>query len=344
MKALMMNQYKKLDYIDIPAPAIEKPNEILVRVRAAAICGSDVHGFDGSTGRRQPPIIMGHEASGEVVSTGNAVTAFKKGDRVTFDSTVYCGKCWFCQNGQPNLCDDRMVLGCSCDEYRRHGCFAEYVVVPDYICYHIADEVSFEEAAMVEPAGVAAHAIRQTPYGLNENVAIVGVGLIGLLALKILRPNISGKIIALDTVQDRLDMAKKFGADAAFISTSEHVAKQVYNITGGRGVDRCLEAVGATAPIGTAIAITRKGGSVTLIGNVSPKVEIPLQSVVTRQLSLIGSCAIAGEYPIALDMMANKKLDVMSIVSKVAPLSEGHAWMTKLYNREDNLLKVILTP
>jgi (R,R)-butanediol dehydrogenase/meso-butanediol dehydrogenase/diacetyl reductase/L-iditol 2-dehydrogenase len=344
MKALMMNEYKKLDYGDVPNPNIEKPNEILVRVKAVAICGSDVHGFDGSSGRRKPPIIMGHEASGEVVTTGSGVTKFKKGDRITFDSTIYCGSCWYCQNGQPNLCEDRMVLGCSCDDYRRHGCFAEYVVVPEHICYHIADEVSFEEAAMVEPSGVAAHAIRQTPYLLNENIAIVGVGLIGLLVLKMLRPNISGRIIALDTIPGRLEMAKKFGADEAFISTDAEVVKQVQALTFGRGVDRSIEAVGATAPIKTAIDITRKGGSVSLIGNVSPTVEIPLQSVVTRQLSLIGSCAIAGEYPIVLDMMARKKLDVMPIVSKVAPLSEGHKWMTKLYNREDNLLKVVLKP
>jgi (R,R)-butanediol dehydrogenase/meso-butanediol dehydrogenase/diacetyl reductase/L-iditol 2-dehydrogenase len=273
---------------------------------------------------------MGHEASGEIAETGAGVTRFKKGDRITFDSTIYCGSCWYCQNGMVNLCENRLVLGCSCDDYRRHGCFAEYVVVPEHICYHIADEVSYEEAALVEPAGVAAHAVRMTPFSLNENVAIVGAGLIGLLVLKILRPNISGKIIALDTVQDRLDMALRFGADAAFNSADPDVAKKARELTFGRGVDRTLEAVGATAPIKTAIAITRKGGSVTLIGNVSPTVELPLQAVVTGQLSLLGSCAIAGEYPIVLDMLARKKLDVMAIVSKVAPLSEGDMWMQKL--------------
>jgi (R,R)-butanediol dehydrogenase/meso-butanediol dehydrogenase/diacetyl reductase/L-iditol 2-dehydrogenase len=344
MKALMMNQYKRLDYQDFPTPAIEKPNEILVKIKAVAICGSDVHGFDGSTGRRQPPIIMGHEASGEVAETGAAVSKFKKGDRITFDSTVYCGSCWYCQNGQVNLCDDRMVLGCSCDEYRRHGCFAEYVVVPEHICYHLPANVKYEEAALVEPTGVAAHAVRLTKLALNENVAVVGAGLIGLLCIKILRPSTAGKIIALDTVPERMEMAKKFGADAAFDSRDSDIVKKVQELTQGRGVDKALEAVGATAPIQTAIAITRKGGQVTLIGNVSPKVEIPLQSVVTRQINLQGSCAIAGEYPIVLDMIANKKLDVLSIVSKIAPLSEGNMWMTKLYNREDKLLKVVLQP
>jgi threonine dehydrogenase-like Zn-dependent dehydrogenase len=237
-----------------------------------------------------------------------------------------------------------MVLGCSCDEYRRHGCFAEYVVVPEHICYHMPDEVSWEEAALVEPTGVACHAVRMTPLTLNDNVAVVGSGLIGLLVISMLRPNMSGRIIAFDTIPGRLDEAKKHGADYAFNSTNKDVVEKVQKLTFGRGVDCAIEAVGATAPINTAISITRKGGSVTLIGNVSPKVEIPLQSVVTRQIRLQGSCAIAGEYPVVLDMMARKKFDASSIISKVAPLSEGDMWMKKLYNREDNLLKVVLKP
>lgn len=109
-------------------------------------------------------------------------------------------------------------------------------------------------------------------------------------------------------------------------------------------MDHVLEAVGACAPIKTAIAIARKGGTVTLIGNISPAIELPLQQVVTRQLRLQGSCAIAGEYPLVLDMMARKKIDVRSIISKIVPLSEGQTWLTKLYNREDNLLKIVMIP
>ena len=130
MKALVMEEYKKLNYTDVPDPQIEGDRDILVRVKAVSICGSDVHGFDGSTGRRRPPIIMGHEAAGEVAAVGAGVTKFKTGDRITFDSTIYCGSCFYCQNGQVNLCDNRMVIGVSCEEYRRHGAFAEYVLVP----------------------------------------------------------------------------------------------------------------------------------------------------------------------------------------------------------------------
>jgi (R,R)-butanediol dehydrogenase/meso-butanediol dehydrogenase/diacetyl reductase/L-iditol 2-dehydrogenase len=237
-----------------------------------------------------------------------------------------------------------MVLGVSCDEYRRHGAFAEYVLVPDHICYHLPEGLSYEEAAMTEPAGVAAHAFRMASPGLDETAAVVGSGLIGLTLIQILHSSISGKIIALDTDPVRRQKSLDAGADIALDPADPDLDKKIKEISSGRGIDRVFEAVGATAPIQTAISIVRKGGSVTLIGNVSPKIELPLQSVVTRQIRLQGSCAIAGEYPIALDLMARKKIDVRSLISKTAPLSEGQIWFDKLYNREDNLLKVVLIP
>jgi (R,R)-butanediol dehydrogenase/meso-butanediol dehydrogenase/diacetyl reductase/L-iditol 2-dehydrogenase len=344
MKALLMEEYKKFRYTDVPDPQITEGHDILVRVKAVSICGSDIHGFDGSTGRRKPPIIMGHEAAGDIAAVGRDVTRFRTGDRITFDSTIYCGSCFYCQSGQVNLCDHRMVLGVSCDEYRRHGAFAEYVLVPEHICYSLPEGISYEEAAMTEPAGVAAHAFRITPAGLDESVAIVGAGLIGLLLLGIVRASTAGKIAALDTDPVRRETALARGADAVFDPADSDLDRKVKEFSGGRGFDRVFEAVGASAPIQTAVGIARKGGSVTLIGNVSPKIELPLQSVVTRQISLLGSCAIAGEYPIVLDLIARKKMNVESLISKKAPLSEGQIWFDKLYKREDNLLKVVLLP
>ncbi|MDR1318953.1 MAG: galactitol-1-phosphate 5-dehydrogenase [Treponema sp.] len=344
MKALLMEEYKKFRYTDVPDPQIADGHDILVRVKAVSICGSDIHGFDGSTGRRKPPIIMGHEAAGDITAAGRDVTRFKVGDRITFDSTIYCGSCFYCQNGQVNLCDHRTVLGVSCDEYRRHGAFAEYVLVPEHICYPLPGDISYEEAAMTEPAGVAAHAFRITPVGLGESVAIVGTGIIGLLLLDIVRASTSGKIAALDTDPGRREAALARGADAVFDPADKDLDRKIREFSGDRGFDRVFEAVGASAPIQTALGIVRKGGSVTLIGNVSPKIELPLQSVVTRQISLLGSCAIAGEYPIVLDLIARKKINVESLISKKAPLSEGQIWFDKLYKREDNLLKVVLIP
>lgn len=344
MKALVMESYKQLTFKDVPKPAVKGSHDMLIRVKAVSICGSDVHGFDGSTGRRRPPVIMGHEASGEIIEIGNEVTDFAVGDRVTFDSTIYCGSCRFCRTGDVNLCDNRRVLGVSCDEYSQDGAFAEYVVVPDRIAFHIPEGLSFVEAAMTEPAGVATHAARITPIGLGDSMAVVGTGLIGLLLIQVLKASTSGIVIALDTDEQRREAAIRFGADVAFDPAVPELQQKIAKVIGPGGVDRVFEAVGATAPIKTAISIVRKGGSVTLIGNVTPNVEIPLQAVVSRQISLLGSCAISGEYPVVLDLIARKKIDVMPLVSAIAPLSEGQAWFERLYGREPGLLKVVLEP
>src|SRR5262245_15498446 len=135
MKALLLKEYKQLEVVDLPKPEIG-PQDLLVAVQACGICGSDMHGYDGSSGRRIPPLVMGHEASGVVAEVGASVRNFAVGDRVTFDSMVSCGECHFCRRGEINLCDNRRVLGVSCGEYRRDGAFAEYVAVPERIAYH----------------------------------------------------------------------------------------------------------------------------------------------------------------------------------------------------------------
>src|SRR5580700_593169 len=148
MKALLLSKYRHLEIAEVPTPR-PGPDEVLVRVAACGICGSDVHGYDGSSGRRIPPLVMGHEAAGVIVSVGPGVTAYKPGDRVTFDSTVYCGQCVYCRRGEVNLCDDRQVIGVSCGEYRRNGAFAEYIAVPERILYRLPSKMSFPEAAML---------------------------------------------------------------------------------------------------------------------------------------------------------------------------------------------------
>lgn len=344
MKALVLEDYRKFSYQEVPTPNLRTPRDVLIRVHACAICGSDVHGMDGSTGRRRPPIIMGHEAAGVIVEAGPEVKDFRVNDRVTFDSTEYCGECWHCRRGEVNLCDDRRVLGVSCAEYRRDGAFAEYVVVPERILYRLPDGIDFVSAALTEPLGVAAHAAAITPNGLGEDVAVVGTGLIGLLLVQVLRASRSGRIIALDTDPARRESALAAGADAAFDPLDAGSMDAIKASTHGRGVDRAFEAVGATSPVATALAVVRKGGSVTLIGNASPAIELPLQQVVTRQLTLYGSCAISGEYPLALELMARGKVDVKALLSATAPLSDGAAWFERLYAREPGLLKVVLLP
>src|ERR1700723_2108475 len=179
MKALVLQEYKKFDHREVPAPQ-PAAGEVLIAVKACGICGSDVHGMDGSTGRRRPPIIMGHEAAGIITAVGAGVTNWSAGDRVTFDSTIYCGECEFCRRGEINLCDNRRVLGVSCEDYRRDGASAEFVAVPPRVLYRLPDGLPFEHAALVEPFSIALHAIGRVPLVLNDTIVVVGAGMIGL--------------------------------------------------------------------------------------------------------------------------------------------------------------------
>ena len=343
MKALVLEEYNKLVYKDMPTPRIED-NEALVEVKACGICGSDVHGMDGSSGRRHTPLIMGHEASGVIVGRGSAVTGFEEGHRVTFDSTIYCGTCFYCRQGLINLCDNRRVLGVSPPEYRQHGAFAQYVAVPEHILYRLPDNLSFVQAAMVEPVSIAFHAVSLTPISLDDSAVVIGSGMVGIFVVQALRAAGCGTVIAVDLEQSKLDLALKLGADHGLLAGEVDVPEEVRKLTDGRGANIAVEVVGNTIAVNTAINSLRKGGALTIVGNLAPTVEFPLQEVVTRQISVAGSCSSSGEYPACLDMIARGVVNVDALVSKIAPLSEGAAWFRKLYSQEENLMKVILTP
>ncbi len=343
MKSLLLSEYNHLEIADLPLPEIG-PGEVLVRVEACGICGSDVHGYDGSSGRRIPPLVMGHEAAGTVAATATDVRGFAKGDRVTFDSTVYCGACAYCGRGEFNLCDHRQVIGVSCGEYRRYGAFAEYVVVPRRILYRLPERISFAEAAMLEATSVALHAVRVSEAAGSETALVVGAGMIGLLTLQAARAAGFAHVFIADVDATRLILARQVGADAALHCSGAELVAQVMKLTGGQGVDCAFEAVGINETVNASIDSVRKGGAVTLIGNISPEVTLPLQKVVTRQLRLQGSCASSGEYPQAIELIANGKIQVSPLITAVAPLEEGPRWFDRLHAQEPNLMKVILTP
>jgi len=343
MKALTLTEYGKLVFGNAPDPRIED-NEVLVEVKACGICGSDVHGMDGSTGRRIPPVIMGHEAAGVISKVGGRVTAWKPGDRVTFDSTISCGECWRCRRGEINLCERRRVLGVSCADYRRHGAFAELVAIPQHILYRIPAEVAFHQAAMTEPLSVAFHAVRLARPEVGDVAVVVGAGMIGLLLIQVLRASGCSSVIAMDIDPEKLKRAGQLGADLCLDSRHKESFGRVLERTEGRGADIAFEAVGITAAVGAAVDSVRMGGTVVLVGNLSPKIDMALQSVVTRQVSLLGSCASQGEYPACLDLIARGRVNLQSFISAQAPLSEGASWFDKLYRQEPGLMKVILEP
>lgn len=343
LKALVLTDYRRLEYqeVDDPQPA---DDEVLVRIKACGICGSDVHGWDGSTGRRIPPLIMGHEAAGVIVALGKNVDGWQVGDRVTFDSTIYRLDDWYTRRGQYNLSDGRRVLGVSTPEYRRNGAFAELLNVPQHILYRLPDEVSFEQAALVEPFAVAFHAVRLTPLELGDAVVVVGAGVIGLGLIRALRLRGCGRIWAIDTDSARLELARELGADQVFLADEPAIVDRIRSQTEGRGADAAFEAVGYSSTVNMAVACVRRGAAITLVGNLAAKIELPLQTVVTQELRLQGSCAVAGEYSSVLAKLAAGELQADLLISACVPLSEGAAWFERLYRGEPGLLKVILKP
>lgn len=343
MNALLLSEYKKLEIVPIPDP-VAGEGELLIRVRACGICGSDVHGYDGSTGRRIPPIVMGHEAAGIVAGKGPGCTSFEVGDRVTFDSTVYCGQCSYCRRGQINLCDHREVIGVSCKEFRRMGAFAEFLVIPERIAYRLPDAFRFEEAAMLEAVAVALHAVHLAEPKQDETALVLGAGMIGALTAQAARALGFSTVIVADIDASRVAMVRSLGFEQTLQLSGEKLTARMMELTDGAGVDAVLEAVGKPETIHTAIDCVRKGGRVMLVGNITPEVPLPLQKVVSRELRLQGCAASAGEYPLAIELIAAGKIQVGPLITSVAPLDEGPAWFERLYRREPGLMKVVLTP
>ncbi|MFH1717146.1 MAG: galactitol-1-phosphate 5-dehydrogenase [Planctomycetota bacterium] len=343
MKALVHTKPYCLEYSNFPDP-VPADDEVLIRVKACGICGSDVHGFTGKTGRRIPPLIMGHEAAGIVEQAGKNVKGFKKGDRVCFDSTVYCNKCEACRQGRVNRCDKRQVLGVSVPAFRRHGAFAQYVAVPSWIVSKIPDHMSFVDAALLEPASIGTHAANRAPISGGDTVAVIGAGTIGLFILQAAKLRGAAKTIAVDIDDFRLDVAKKLGADVLVNPTESDLKEAVLKETEDKGANVTLEAVGYAKTFADAVSITRMGGHVVAVGNLEKKAEFDLQEFIARELTFAGSYASSGEFRDCIELVASGKINVKPLISGVLPLEEGPGAFDRLLKGEENLLKIVLEP
>jgi L-iditol 2-dehydrogenase len=343
LKALIYTKPYSFEYSDFPEPVVGD-DDVLIRVRACGICGSDVHGYTGETGRRIPPLIMGHEAAGIVEEFGKNVSGFEKGDRVCFDSTVYCNKCEACRAGLINRCDTRQVLGVSVPAFKRHGAFAEYVAVPWWIVSKIPDELSFINAALLEPASIGTHAANRAPISNNDTVVVIGAGTIGLFILQGARLRGAAKVIAVDINEFRLDLAKQIGADRLINPLKSDLSEAIGQETDGKGANVTLEAVGYARTFADAVSVTRMGGHIVAVGNLEKKAEFDLQQLVAKEHTFIGSYASSGEFRDCIELFASGKINVEPLISDVLPLAEGPGAFDRLLKAEENLLKIVLEP
>ncbi len=343
MKALVHTKPYCFEYCDFPDPAVGD-DDVLIAVKACGICGSDVHGCTGKTGRRIPPVIMGHEAAGVVERVGRNVKGLKKGERVCFDSTVYCNVCPACRSGLYNRCNKRQVLGVSVPAFKRHGAFAEYVAVPSWIVFKLPDKMSFVQAALLEPASIGVHASSRAPISADDTVLVMGAGTIGLFILQGARLRGAAKVIAVDVNEFRLDVARKLGADVLVNPAKSTLKDTVLELTEGQGVNVAIEAVGYAKTFSDAVSVARMGGYVVAVGNLEKKAEFDLQELVARELTFVGSYASAGEFRQCIDLVASGKINVEPLVSDVMSLKDGQRAFERLLKGQENLLKIVLEP
>ena len=341
MKGLVYHGPNILRYEDVPdvSPA---EGEVKIRSKAVGICGSDVHGYLGLTGRRTPPMIMGHEFAGVVEELGPGVTSLKVGDRVAPYPVYFCEHCGPCRDGKPHLCVNRRQYGVLSE----NGAFADFVCVPAKCCFKLADNVSFETGSLMEPLAVAYRAVGRAGRELitGRNVFMVGTGTIGLLALacvKLLEP---AKIIVSDLSDSRLEIAKKMGADEVVNPSRENPAEAVKKLTGGAGADVSFEAVGASVTVQQAMSALRQSGTAVWIGNNKPMVEVNMQEIVTRELTVYGTFLYGfDEFKAVVELLNEGKIDATPILSKIAPMCEGPELFAKLAKDPGDWIKVVLT-
>jgi len=341
MKALVYTAPFTLGIEDLPVPEPDS-NEVLIRVKAVGICGSDVLGYTGTTGRRLPPLIMGHEAAGIVAQVGPDVHGIQEGAPVCFDSTIYCNACTACDHQQHNRCVQRSVLGVSVAGMKRHGAMAEYVTVPSWVLHTIPGSLSFEAAALLEPVSIGMHAVSRAQTVKDAVVLIIGAGPIGLCTLSAAKIQNPGTVVVTDLDARRLDLARTMGANET--AYPDALASKIEQLTDGKGADVVFEAVGVAQTIAAALDTTRTGGTVVLVGNVAVMPPVDIQKVVSRELTLTGSYASAGEYAEALRLVADGAIDPRPLISGVFPLEQGPACFDRLHRGKEDSVKILLRP
>ena len=340
MKGLVYHGPNILRYEDV-ADVKPAAGEVKLKPMAVGICGSDVHGYLGLTGRRTPPMIMGHEFSGVIEELGAGVTGFKPGDRVTAYPVWFCEECGPCKQGNVHMCEGRRQYGVLTE----NGAFADSLCVPAKCCFKLEDHVSYETGSLMEPLAVAYRAVgragRERIKG--KKVFMVGTGTIGLLALACVKLYEPEMIIVSDLSDSRLEVAKKMGATHVVNPSREDVVDSVRKLT-VCGADTAFEAVGAAPTVQQAMSSLRQGGTAVWIGNNKPMIEVNMQEIVTRELTVFGSFLYNfDEFKTVVGLLNEGKINADPMLSKIAPMCEGPAMFEKMAKDPGDWIKVVLT-
>lgn len=333
---------KVLKTEDLPDP-VPGEHDVLVRVRASGICGSDLHGFMDAEGTaRRDGLIMGHEGAGEVVAVGDAVTRVAVGDRVTIDPQVSCGACVPCSKGWMSICDHKRVVGSSLRGFEQ-GTMGELASVNEKQVFGLPDSVTFAQGAMIEPLSNALHLVNRTGILLGDTVVIFGAGTLGLCILQGAKLAGAGRIIVSDTSAFRLQVAKQLGADVILNPIEKSVRDEVRALTAGEGADVAIESVGIDATYQEAIHTVRKRGKVMFFGAVQDTVTVDLLPILHKEITILGTGA-NDETQIAIDMVAAGRINVDALLTHQFDLQHAQEAFDTLTVPSNNSIKVQVVP
>jgi L-iditol 2-dehydrogenase len=337
MKAAICNQPFEITVREVPTP-VPGPDELLIQVKASAICGSDMKAYEGKHPLIRPPIILGHEFSGVIVGMGSQVNGFRIGERVVAEPSSVCGQCFFCRRMEYYLCDHLEQLG-----HQLPGSFAEYTLAKARFTYLLPRDAPFERGALAQPLAIGIHAVRRAGIRRGQTVLILGTGTIGLLVLQLALQK-GARVFVSDPIDFKLDKAKALGAHRAWNGLSAEGVKEIVAETNGLGPDLVIEAAGSSATIEQAFSTVRRGGTILLLGLTGHAMEeVPLERVTLNELNVLGMMRYAtGDFAEAIEMIHQERIDLDSLISKRFALPEISEVFKETYQSPEKVLKSIM--
>ena len=341
MRAAFLEEVEKMGMRDIPVPEIG-PDDVLVRIKAAGVCGSDLHAYIGKHIFRFPPVMLGHEGAGVIAKIGENVTGFQIGDRVTVDPTIPCGKCRCCREGNTNLCPDRVAPGTKA-WWGGMGTWGDYFPIRADHVYHIGDDVSFAKAALCEPMANSMHIISQIQGKEKNSICVIGCGTIGLFAVLLAKHAGYKTVIGSDPVAFNRETAEKVGADLTVDPIHQDIEKIILDATNGEGVDVTIVAAGAPGILDQAIHLTKRTGEIMLIAMMSEPIAFDSWALLSRQQSLRGSMLYNTPDFEACLKLINEGIDLSPFMTHSMPVEEAGRALELLKNRNENVVKITLT-